>query len=143
MRRFFTRRQTLAIIAALVVFFAVFEVGVRLMPPDAVQYTIQTINPAGPGTTVSGTITDPVTVARWRAAMTERPDGAIASSYLARWQGVGCSYGTITIATYTFTWHGLPVEVVSPGPSCLGGYQVSSGGILDWNAYIIDPLPQP
>ena len=143
MRGMFTRRRTLAIIAALALAFLAFEVGVRLLPPDAVQYTIQTINPIGPDTAMNGTISDPATVARWRAAMTERPDGAITSSYLARWQGVGCSYGSITFATYSYTWHGLPVEVVSPGPSCPGGYQVSSGGILDWNAYIIDPLPQP
>ncbi len=76
--------------------------------------------------------------------MTEKPDGALADSYIARWQGVGCSYGTITFAMYTFTWHGAPVEVVSPAPGCAGGgYQVSSGGIPDWNVYLINPLPQP
>lgn len=143
MRGMFTRRRALAIIAVLVVAFLAFEVGVQLLSPDAVQYTVQTNNPVGPDLTVSGTITDPATVARWHTVMTERPDGVIASSYLARWQGTGCSYGTITFATYTFTWHGLPVEVVSPAPSCAGGYQVSSGGIPDWNAYLIYPLPQP
>ncbi len=143
MRRLLTWRRALVFIAALVLAFVVFEVGVRLLPPDAVRYTIQAINPAEPDVTVSGTITDPATVARWRAVMTEKPSGALINSYIARWQGVGCSYGSITIATYNFTWHGLPVEVVSHVPSCIGGYQVSSGGISDRNTYLIDPLPQP
>ncbi len=143
MRGFLTRRRALAVVIALVVVFVAFEVGVRLLPPDAVQYTIQTVNPNGPGSTVSGAITDPATVARWRAAMTARPRMSLKDSYIARWQGAGCSFGTYSFATYIFTWHGLPVEVVSPGPSCAGGYQVSSGGIPDWNTYFIDPLPQP
>jgi hypothetical protein len=63
MRRLLTRRRTLAIIATLIIALAAFEVGVRLLQPDAVQYTIQNINPNGPGSTVSGTITDPATVA--------------------------------------------------------------------------------
>ncbi|HEU0026682.1 MAG TPA: hypothetical protein VFQ25_06160 [Ktedonobacterales bacterium] len=143
MRRFLTRRSALAIIASLVVAFVAFEVGVRLLQPDAVQYTIQTVNPNGPGSTISGTITDPATIARWRAAMTERPRMSLKDSYIARWQGVGCSVGTFSVATYRFTWHELPVEVVSPGPSCAGGYAISSGGIPDWSTYFIDPLPQP
>ena len=116
--------------------FLAFEVGVRLLPPDAVQYTIQTINPIGPDSTMSGTITDPATVARWRAAMTARPDGAIPVAILPDGKGSGCSYGSITFATYTLhlAW--------AAGRGRLAGaklaqaaYQVSSGGILDWNTY--------
>ena len=143
MRRFLTRRRTLALTAALVVAFAAFEVGVRLLQPDTMRYTIQTFNPVGPGSTVSGTITDPAAIVYWRAAMTARPQMSLKDSYIARWQGAGCSVGTFSVATYRFTWHGLPVEVVSPGPSCAGGYAISSGGIPDWNTYFIDPLPQP
>ncbi|HEX8733021.1 MAG TPA: hypothetical protein VF725_13290 [Ktedonobacterales bacterium] len=136
------KRLLLAIVVLLCVFLG-FEIGVRLLPADTVQYSIETINPAGPDTTVSGTVTNPATIARWRAAMTAQPNEPLIESYLARWQGVGCSSGTIYNASYNFTWHGLPVEVVSVVPSCLGGYQVSSGGIPGWSAYIIYPLPQP
>lgn len=144
MRRYFSWRRALAVIAALALGFVVFEVGVRIVPPDAVSYDIQTIEPFGPeGPHSHGVVTDPATIARWRAAMTAHPSRPLIEGYLARWQGVGCSYGTVTVAAYTFTWRGLPVEVVSPGPGCVGGYQVSSGGLPDWNTYLLDPLPQP
>lgn len=135
------KRIALAVILLLLIFLG-FEISVRLLPPDTVRYTIQTINPAGPDTTASGTVTNPTTIARWRAAMTAQPDGTLIASYQLRWQGIGCSIGTHTIANYIFTWHGLPLEVVSVQPSCPGGYQVTSGGIPDWNTYVIDPLPQ-
>jgi hypothetical protein len=137
-----TKRIALAITLLVCVLLG-FEIGVRLLPPDAVRYTIQTINPDGSDTTVSGTITDPATIARWRAAMTARPNGTLIKSYQLRWQGNGCAPLTLTLATYTYTWHGLPVEVVSVGPGCGGVYQVTSGGTPDWNTYVIDPLPQP
>jgi hypothetical protein len=143
-RGFFTRRRILVSIAILALLLIGFEVGVRLMPPDEVSYDIQTIEPSGPPDPhLHGVITDPVTVARWRAVMTAQPDSLLISAYIERWQGVGCASGTYFVATYRFTWHGLPVEVVSPGPSCAAGFQVTSGGISDWNTYIIDPLPQP
>jgi hypothetical protein len=75
--------------------------------------------------------------------MTKRPKMSLKDSYIARAQGAGCSVGTFSVATYRFTWHGLPIEVVSPAPSCAGGYQISRGGMPDWNTYFIDPLPQP
>ena len=142
MRRYFTRRRILMAVAALVIAFVAFEVVVRLVPPDSVQYTIQTVSPSGPGSTISGTITDPATVARWRATVTAQPDKALISAYLERWQGAGCAGGIFLIATYRFTWRGFPMEVVSPGPSCAAGYQVSSGGIPDWYTYTFD-FPQP
>lgn len=137
------RRAWVIVVALLALGFVAFEVGVRALPPDAVQYSIQTINPVGPGSTVSGTVTDPTTVARWRAAMTKRPDGLLIETYIARWQGAVCSVGTHIAATYTFTWHGLPVAVVSSEPTCIGGYQVSSGGIPNPRTYIIAPPVLP
>jgi hypothetical protein len=149
MREFLTSRRVLALIAVLVVAFVAFEVGVRLLQPDAVSYQIERFpNPYSTGSggqysAVSGTITDPATVARWRAAMTAKPAEPIANSYLRSWwQDIYCIGPTF--ATYTFTWHGLPVEVVSDAPAACGeSLQISRGGIPDWNTYTIDPLPQP
>ncbi len=136
------RHRALVGIAALVVVFAAFEVGVRLLPPDAMQYTVETVNPAGPGAAVSGTITGSVMVARWRAAMTAKPDELLIASYLAA-AGAACAGGTYSVATYTFTWHGLPVEVVSTGPKGACGpdeFQVWRGVIPDWYTY---SFPEP
>ncbi|HEX9037499.1 MAG TPA: hypothetical protein VF808_10965 [Ktedonobacterales bacterium] len=144
MRRLFTRRRALILIAALALLVAAFEAGIRLVPPDAVAYDIQTIEPAGPpGPRLRGVVTDPATIAHWRAAMTAHPGGTLPGAYVRRWQGVSCSFGTQVLAAYTFTWHGLPVEVVRGGVGCDPGYQISSGGLPDWNTYLIDPLPQP
>jgi hypothetical protein len=116
MREFLTSRRVLALIAVLVVAFVAFEVGVRLLQPDAVSYQIERFpNPYSTGSggqysAVSGTITDPATVARWRAAMTAKPAEPLASSYF-RWFELSIYCVGPTFATYTFTWHGLPVEV--------------------------------
>lgn len=141
MRGVLTRRRKLAVVATLVVVFATFEVGVRLLPPDAVQVSAREYyadRPVRDGV-FGGTFTDPVTVARWRAAMTAKPDGLLINSYVAQWQGATCR-GRYVVATYTFTWHGLPVEVISTEPSCAGSYQVSSGGIPDWYTYSLSGI---
>ncbi len=62
MHGFLTRRRALALIAALVVVFVAFVAGVRLLPPDAVSYQIEYIGMEG-DPTLSGTITNPATVA--------------------------------------------------------------------------------
>lgn len=131
------RMVTLGMAVALALFVA-FEVSVRLVTPDAVQYQIVTINPVGPSSTRSGTITDPATVTRWRAAMTAHPIERLSDAYFTAWWGNGCSYGTVEVATARFTWHGLPVEAVLPGPGCASGTLLSSGGLPSLQTYLVD-----
>jgi hypothetical protein len=131
--------RILSLIMLALALFVAFEVGIRFIPPDAVQYRIQTINNDGSGTTRAGTITDPRVVARWDAALRLQPAKSLFDAYTSAWFGTGCSYGTIEIATARFTWHGLPVEVVSPGPSCAGGDSMLwSGGVPDPMTYQMD-----
>ena len=125
-------------VGALLTLFVAFEVGVRLITPDAVQYRIQTINPDGTSFTRAGTITDPAVVARWSEAMTSQPAKSLFDAYNTAWFGTGCSHGTIEIATARFTWHGLPVEVMSPGPGCPNGSMIWSGGVPDPETYWVD-----
>ena len=118
----------------LVVVFAAFEIGVRLVTPDEVQYTAVAQFDGTVYSSTSGTITDPATVARYRAAMTATPSG----KYV--WQGwhSTCAGTDPFSYTYTFLWHSLPVEVVSQAPFCTGDqYQISSGGITDPRTYLI------
>jgi hypothetical protein len=144
MWRFVARHRIWAAIVTLALLFAVFEVSVRLAPANAVRYDIVVYTPAGPpGPHLQGVITDSATIARWRAAMTAHPLESFAQYTLRHIQGVTCAGGTMLEATYTFTWHGLPIEVVSGGIGCLSGFQVSSGGLPDWNIYAPDPLPHP
>jgi hypothetical protein len=139
----------LALIAVFVVFvvFVVFESAVRLIPPDAVHYTVEYSLNGGPVTTKTGTITDPKTIARWRAAMTATPSGRLLFEFVIRqWQGnpFTCAPLGYYSASYTFSWHGLPLEGVSRIPNtCLEQYEVSSGGIPDPRAYLVDSLIQP
>ena len=80
---------------------------------------------------LSGTIIDP---ARWRVGMTATPSGKFV------WQGwhSTCAGMDPFSYTYTFLWHGLPVEVVTQAPFCTGDqYQISSGGITDPRTYLI------
>lgn len=146
MRRFLASQRvwivTLLVVAALVAF----EAAVRLLPPDAVSYSIQSSVQGGPVTRMSGTVTDPATVTRWRVAMTAQPSAhSLPDIYMRHWQGTDtCAGGDgYLFATYRFTWHGMPVEVVSSASTCLELFQVSSGGLPDWDTYRIEPLPQP
>jgi len=137
-----TRRSLIVrlIMLALIVLFAAFEIGVRLLPPDEVQYTAVAQFDGTVISSTSGTITDPATVARYRAAMTATPSGKFV------WQGwhSTCAGTDPFSYTYTFLWHGLPVEVVSQAPFCTGNqYQISSGGITDPRTYYIPTLVQP
>ncbi len=140
MRRMSLRRRTVLIgLAVALVLFVAFEVGVRQITPDAMQYQIVTINLMGPTTTQSGTITDPATIAKWRAAMTAQPEKRLSDAYFTAWWGTGCSYGTTVSGTVSFTWHGLPVEVASPAPGCAFTWlQLSSGGLPDPQIYSVD-----
>ncbi len=128
--------------------FAAFEVGVRMVTPDAVQYETQSSINGGPVIRQSGTITNPSTVAKWRAAMTEQPANELLPTvYMHAWLKLdSCAPLGYSAATYRFTWHGLPVEVVTPAPACgYGWYEISSGGLVDVHAYLIDisSLPNP
>ena len=122
----------------LVAAFAVFEIGVRLLPPDAVRYAAQETLNGEIVFTKSGTITNPATIARWRAAMTATPSGKFL------WQQGGtCAPSGAYTATYVFLWHGLPIEVVSSLTGCRADYGISSGGIPDPRTYYVARLVQP
>lgn len=130
----------LAIVALVVALIIVFEIGVRQVTPDAVQYTAVAQFDGTVISSTSGTITDPATVVRYRAAMTATPSG----KYV--WQGwhSTCEGVDSSSYTYTFLWHGLPVEVVTQAPFCDGSqYQISSGGITDPGTYYLPTLVQP
>jgi len=138
-----TRRGLIArlvVVLGLIVLIVAFEIDVRQVTPDAVQYSVHWSINGGPIYSKDGTITNPVTVARWRATMTATPSG----KYI--WQGRGstCSMLTAYSISYVFLWHGFPVEVVSQAPDCGGEhYQISSGGITDPRTYFIPTLVQP
>ena len=128
------------------VLFVTFEIGVRLVTPDAVQYETQSSINGGPVTIQSGTITDPATIAKWHAAMTAQPASRLLPTvYVHSWLKLDtCAPLGYYAATYRFTWHGLPVEVVTPAPVCgYGWYEISSGGLLDVHAYLIDMFTMP
>lgn len=140
------RKATLLVCLALVTAFVLFEIGVRLLPPDAVQYEIQTYFNGSLVNTQAGTITDPATVARWRATVTAHPSGeTLVGTLIAQQRGeIMCAGGLAgNTASYVFLWHGLPIESVSALPTCIARYMISRGGIPDLGTYIIDPLVQP
>ena len=141
------RRKVILLVCLLfVAAFALFEVGVRLLPADAVQYEIQTYFNGDLVSTRAGTITDPATVARWRAAVTAQPSGeSLVGTLIAQQRGeIMCAGGlSSSSASYVFLWHGLPIESVSPLPICYARYMISSGGIPAPGTYFIDPLVQP
>lgn len=139
------RTVILLVCLALVAAFALLEIGVRLLPADAVQYEIQTSFNGGPVITRAGTITDPATVARWRAAVMAQQSGeSLVGTLFAQQRGeIMCSQSGGSFASYVFLWHGLPIESVSALPTCVARYMISRGGIPDLGTYIIDPLVQP
>ncbi|HEX8919153.1 MAG TPA: hypothetical protein VF898_11675 [Chloroflexota bacterium] len=140
------RRKVIALVClGLVAALVLFEMGVRLLPADAVQYEIQTSFNGGPVITRTATLTDPATVARWRAAMTAQPSGeSLVGTLIAQQRGeVMCSGSGGTFASYVFLWHGLPTESVSALPTCIARYMIWRGSIPDLGTYVIDPLVQP
>jgi len=123
----------------LVVLFVAFEIGVRLVTPDELQYSVVQTTNGYTDFSFTRTITDPATVARWRAAMTATPSGQHI------WQRGGDCAGGLTFydISYTFLWHGLPVETVNLLPSCAQRFEVSRGGIPDLRSYSISDSFQP
>lgn len=135
------RRGMVIALTLVFVLFAAFEVGVRTITPDAVQYETQSSINGGPIARHGGTITDPATVAKWRAAMTQHPASELLPTvYMHAWLKLdSCVPLGYYATTYRFTWHGLPVEVVEPAPTCgYGRYEISSGGLVDIHMYLID-----
>lgn len=123
---------------------ALFEAGMRLLPPDAMRYEIQVSVNGGPPATASGTVTDPATIASWRAAVTATPSGrSLISTLVSSWRRQDeCSPLAYWTVSYDFYWHGLPTESVSTLPVCGEDYMVSSGGIPDPRTYLV-PLLVP
>ncbi len=139
------RRALMTICLLLVAAFAVFEIGVRLLPADAVQYKIQVSNNGSPTITRTGTITDTATVARWRAAVTADPSGQfLVGVLIAQRRGeITCAPLSYITASYVFLWHGLTVEAVSSLQTCDEQYTISRGGLPDLGAYYVTLLVQP
>ncbi len=139
-------RRTLAGMVLLVVaVFVLFEVGVRLITPDAVRYDMQVTTNGGPAITQTGTITDPKIIARWRAEVTQTPSGQLLLGTLIReWREQdNCAPLSEFTASYVFLWHGIVIEAVSSLPVCTEEYMISSGGLPDPRTYFGPLLIQP
>lgn len=139
------RQVVVKVCLLLLAAFIIFEIGVRLLPADAVRYEVQVSTNGGPVTTRTGTITDPATVARWRAAVTAKPSGELLiGTLIGQWRRqYNCSVLSYSSASYVFLWHGLPIEAVSSLPVCTEPYAISSGGIFDPRTYYLTQLVQP
>ncbi len=142
------RKTILLVCLVLGAAFFFFEVGVRLLPADAVQYEIQVSNNGGPAVTRTGVISNPATVARWRAAMTAGVEGTsghfLVSTLIAQWRvEITCVPLSYYSASYVFLWHGLPIESVSPVGTCDEQYMISRGGLPDLQTHYVEDLVQP
>lgn len=135
----------LRILLILVAVLVVFEVGIRLLTPDTVRYDLQVSTNGGPTITRTGTITNPTTIARWRAAVLETPSGHLLIGTLIReWQKqINCAPLSYATASYVFLWHGLVMESVASLPVCTEEYTISSGGLPDPRTYFVPWLVQP
>ena len=115
------RVLVVAMALLLVAAFIALEIGVRLLPPDAVRYAAQQTTNGETVFTKSGTITDPATIARWRAAMTKTPSG------IFLWQQGGtCAPLGYYTATYVFSGMACPLRwyLRSQGAGSNTRYQV-------------------
>lgn len=141
------RRRALIAVALALLLFAAFEVGIRLITPDAMEFTLNFI-PCHQSQLFCTTpprrsfvTTNQRMIAMYQALLappnTSQP---LAVAYLTAWKNVGCPPGPLTnYTTLRFTWHGIPVEAASPGPGCEAQWsQVSSGGLPDLNMYVLD-----
>jgi hypothetical protein len=121
------------------------EVGVRQLPPDTVRFEVQMSTNGGPTVTRTGVVTDPKTIARWRAAVSATPSGQLLAGTLMReWRGQDlCAPLGYFTASYVFLWHGIVVESVSSLSVCTEEYMISSGGLPDPHTYFVPLLAQP
>ena len=111
--------------------FSAFEVGIRVIPPDAVQISVTPHGLSGIGPTQTRTDTDPASIASIRAFIISHP-----TSYPAllpfSLTNPHCNGGFGETVTYRFTWHGIPVEVASGDSGNCGNLvfvACSSGGL--------------
>lgn len=141
----FRRSRNLVILTTtllLLALFIAFQISVRLLTPDTLSYHVSLSNNGETAVTQSGTITDQQTIAEWRTQMTRHPSGRLLIDTLnLPWQAPqSCAPLSVYSATYTFRWHGLPIEVVSTLPSCGPEYMITSGGLPDLRTFFIAPL---
>jgi len=117
-----TRRIAICIVA-LFILFALFEVAVRVIPPDQAQI-VETDDTGA--LVASRTITDAGAIAKQRALVDAHPV----------WQAnLLTQCGTVILpdddVTIRFFWHGLLLESASSNMSfCPAAHLVSSGGLL-------------
>ncbi len=139
------RRLIVMVCLLLVALFAVFEIGVRLLPPDSVRYETQLSTNGGPTIIRTGAITDPATIARLRAEATAQPSGhLLIGTLIGQWRGQDtCAPLSYYSATYVFLWHGVAIETFSSLPTCDEQYTVSSGGLPDPRTYYVAQPIQP
>lgn len=139
------RAKVIRVLLLLVGLFVIFEMGLRLLTPDAVQYDVQVSTNGGPPITRTGTITDPTTIARWRAKVTATPSRYLLVGTLMREWGKQdtCAPLSYLTGSYVFLWHGIAIEAVSSLPVCDEEYQISSGGLPDPRTYFVPQLVQP
>lgn len=125
------RRRRLLWVLVAVLAFSAFEVGIRAIPPDAVQISVTPSGLFGAGPTLTHTDTNPASVAAIQGFITNHP-----TSYPAWFpfslQNPQCNGGFGEIVTYRFTWHGIPVEVANGDSGNCGNLvfvACSSGGL--------------
>ncbi len=129
-----------------IILFALFEIGVRVLPPDAVQYDVEANTDGRVTLSQSGIMTDPTTIAQWRAAVTASPTNeTLIGALIHAWRKdeICAPLSTFT-ASYVFLWHGLPLESVTLLSICGEESTISSGGIPDprtYNMPILLPAP--
>jgi hypothetical protein len=139
------RKVILLICLVLVASVVLFEIGVRLLPADAVQYEVQGSNNGDSVITRTGTITDSVAVARWRDDVTGSQSGQflIGTLIAQSREEITCSTLGYYSASYVFLWHGLPIESVSSLGTCDEQYMISRGGLPDLQTHYVEHLVQP
>src|SRR5579884_1643151 len=133
----------------LVIVLALFEITIRVLPPDAVQYDVQEYTNGELVFSRSGTVTDPTTIAQWRAAVTASPsptNETLIDALIHAWRKDEiCAPLSSATVSYVFLWHGFTTEAVTSLPVCGPVCTISSGGIPDPRTYdvsILPPLPQ-
>lgn len=121
-RRSRTRHIGLVVLA-LVILFALFEVAVRVIPPDRAQIVVTDDTGA---VVKSHTLTDAQAIAHQRFLVNAYPDWQ--ANLLTRCSSVILPDDDVTIR---FFWHGLLLESATSNMSfCGAAHTVSSGGLL-------------
>lgn len=124
---------------ALVALFVAFEVVIRHLPPDGLTFTevkitlqpISATGQQGPATraldySISYDARQQATINTWYDALNGGQD--IGGPFLHCTTLPGPEYDH----TFTFTWHGIPIESATDQASLCGDWLLSSGGIPDY-----------